>query len=53
MTSHLDRHLVGEAEGQDPDAAVDIQEALVCDLFLRGGGGKEKEKEEVEVSGRG
>lgn len=44
MTSHLDRHLVGEAEGQDPDAAVDIQEALVCDLFLRGGGGKEKER---------
>ena len=31
-TTHVDRHLVGEAEREDPDAAVDVQEALVDNL---------------------
>lgn len=30
--SHIDRHFVGKAKREDPDAAVDVQEALVDDL---------------------
>ena len=33
FTTHVDRHLVREAQGQDPDAAVDVEQALVGDLL--------------------
>ena len=49
----VDQGLVGEAEGQEPDAAADLDEAVVGDLLLKVEvvGEERRSRDEVERGG--